>query len=345
MPDPAPTLPLPVLVLSDDRAGHYNLAEGIVAAVARRRPVVVSRLPARRGRWPGNVLAALTSNGAPPGAILRHVYGIDPAAIGNPRLVVSAGAETLAANVAAARIAGARNIFYGSLRRFRARDFSLALTSYADDVTTANQRMVIKPARFDPDTMTPPADPKLAALLIGGDAKGIRYALTDWAQLVVFLRRAHEELGTRWIIANSRRTSEAANEALARLTASGDGTVAAFADVRSGTAGGLEAVLAQAGAVVCTADSSSMLSECIWARRPVLAVSPAAYALEPREHGYRRFLTDRGWTRTLPIGLLEPATWSAAIAQIQPYAGNWQDDLALLLAHKLPDLFAPTPAS
>jgi hypothetical protein len=72
----------------------------------------------------------------------------------------------------------------------------------------------------------------------------------------------------------------------------------------------------------------------------VLAITPAAFRLDAKELAYRRFLADNGWSRTLAIALLSPATLLAALGQIRVYAGNAQDDLSVVLANSLPDLFA-----
>jgi hypothetical protein len=101
----------------------------------------------------------------------------------------------------------------------------------------------------------------------------------------------------------------------------------------------MDTIFAVADAVVATADSSSMISEAVWARRPVLAVSPTAFRLDAKEQAYRRYLADNGWSRTLAIALLSPATFVAALGQIRVYAGNAQEDLAALLATTVPDVF------
>jgi hypothetical protein len=42
--------PLKVIFLADTRPGHYHLAEGVIAALARLRPVEVTRILVHR-RW------------------------------------------------------------------------------------------------------------------------------------------------------------------------------------------------------------------------------------------------------------------------------------------------------
>jgi len=45
-----PVTPLKVILLADTRPGHYHLAEGVIAALARLRPVEVTRILVHR-KW------------------------------------------------------------------------------------------------------------------------------------------------------------------------------------------------------------------------------------------------------------------------------------------------------
>src|SRR5918997_1180402 len=76
---------------------QYHLAEGVIAAARRLRPVEVVRREVRRGAWPGTVLAAYVNAGLSPQWLLRGVYGLDARALPEAALIVSAGGETLAA--------------------------------------------------------------------------------------------------------------------------------------------------------------------------------------------------------------------------------------------------------
>ena len=51
--------PLKALLLSDGRPGHYHLAEGVLAAVARLRPVETVRLEIRSHWQPGRLYDAV----------------------------------------------------------------------------------------------------------------------------------------------------------------------------------------------------------------------------------------------------------------------------------------------
>ena len=78
--------PLKVIFLADTRPGHYHLAQGVIAALARIRPVEVSRILIQRKwivptRWLRRRIAANTFF---PPRMLRMAYRIDADAL--PRL-------------------------------------------------------------------------------------------------------------------------------------------------------------------------------------------------------------------------------------------------------------------
>ena len=253
--------PLRVLLLSDGRPGHFNLSEGIAAALARRRPVKIARLEVRRGRWPGDALAALTNVGLSPAWMLKAVYGIVPANLPQIDVVVSAGAETLAANIACARLLARPNVFYGSLRQFRAESFALVLTSYPRNAGRPHHALALKPASFDPDAFPghPRSAPGLAGphdvgLLIGGNAPGVSFAAEDWSRLVDVIQDVSQQTGKRWIISNSRRSDPAISDRLAAIAADPAGPIRQFIDVRRPPAPPLVDLFARVDAVLCTAE-------------------------------------------------------------------------------------------
>lgn len=334
--------PLDVLYFSDDRPGHYHLTEGILAALGRRRTLAVTRIAVRRPRWltPG-LLWRLTESGLSPGLLLGYAYGLDASSLPKARLVVSAGGDTLAANVSAARLLKADNIFYGSLRRYAPERFSLVLTSYAAKAGRPRHAMTLKPNSLDPGTLNKPdAANGPLGLLVGGDAGTVRFSAADWSQLLDFIPHMATTSGRRWIVSNSRRTPAAVSDRLAALAAADNSPIASFVDVRSSGPGTLGELLGRSYAVLCTADSSSMVSEAVWAQRRVVAIAPQAMMLPADETAYRDYLEHNRWTASLAIAELSPHRLNAALAPLQPLRENPLDSLADLIAERLPQLFA-----
>lgn len=335
---------LEALILSDGRPGHYSLSEGIVTAIAQVREVNLRRMQVERPWWlPARALSYLVNYGVSPEQILRRVYGVDAYALGSPDLIVSAGGDTLAANISAARVTGAANVFYGSLRRYRPSDFSLVLTSYAEQAKGPNRLMTLKPSSNNPDEaeaagsrpVRAPGDfPRVAGLIIGGDAGTVRYTDEDWRELLVFISECAELWGTRWIVSNAPRTPDLVSGMLAGMTGP-QRAVQQFIDIRQVGPGTLGPLLIDSEVIVCTADSSTMLSECVWMRRPVVSVTPRGWALPANEASYREWLSANGWAKQLPIAQLSPDSFLDVLDAIEPLDVNPLDKLAGELKERL----------
>jgi uncharacterized protein len=335
--------PLKALLLSDGRPGHFRLAEGIVAAIRRRRPVDVQWLDCRRGRWPGALLGTASNTAVLDRMLLKTVYGLVPPDVGAFDLVVSAGAETLAANVAFARLCGAANIFYGSLRLFRPENFSLVLTSYARNAARPRHAMVLKPSGIPwlverPQAVGSARPPKKAALLLGGNAGTTTFGPTDWDRLLAFVKDTHAAHGTRWIVANSRRTPEAIGDRLMVEAALPNTPIKRFVDARAPNVATLAAVFAEAEAVLVTDDSSSMVSEAISAGLPTIGARPALHTLPLDEAGYRTYLKDNRWHQVMDIAALTPVSWLPALEELAPLQQDPLEQLADLITAQIPGL-------
>jgi len=338
---------LTALLLSDDRPGHYHLSEGVIAAAQRLQPVSVLRLVVRR-RWSGSVLAAFTNAHFPADWLLRVGYGLSAAQIPHVDFVVSAGAETLAANIAVARLTGAPNIFCGTLRRYKPDGLRLVLTSYASHAQRPRHVMVLKPSalnrealgrRFNGVSLEAPL--RELGLLIGGDSRECQYQVGEWQRLLDLVERAHQTLGVRWHISNSRRTPASVSDLVAQHAAHSSG-IASFVDVRVAGHGTLDRVLGRVHAVLCTDDSSTMISECVSAGIPVLGARPILARFTPVEQGYRQYLADNGWYRSVPIADLTPQTLLDELAHIRPLTEDTLEKLAAILCEHLPELFLQT---
>ncbi len=331
------------LLLSDGLPGHYNLAEGVIGAVGTLAPVEIIRIEVRRPDWmPPRILSGLLNAGLGPALILKWIYHLDPSALPRADLVVSAGGDTLAANVCATRLIGAPNIFYGSLRRYRAQDFRLVLTSYVRDARSPHRVRTLKPSPINPETIEPITGPTLlpavAGLLIGGDAGTVRFTHSDWDFLMDLVRATHRQFGTRWIVSNSRRTPEPVSDQITAMYSEHDGPIVEFIDVRSGGTGALARLFKGSAAVVCTVDSSSMVSEAVWLRRPLVTVSPADFALPHDESLYRAYLHENGWCRELTLAKASPTALIDALRAITPLKINPRVQLGQIIAREIPEL-------
>ncbi|MEZ5776140.1 MAG: ELM1/GtrOC1 family putative glycosyltransferase [Hyphomicrobiaceae bacterium] len=340
---------LRALILSDGRPGHYHLAEGVVAALGRLGPVTTRTVAMKASRRvPPRLLAALMRLGlVGAGTGLSLSTGLSRADLPDADLVVSAGGDTIIANWAAARLLGARNIFCGTLRRLPPEAFGLVVSSYERHRGLPRHLVTLKPNRMDPDELTgrgdraPLADgrpPSVAGLLVGGDSGLFHYRPDEWQRVLDFAGEMSRLHGTRWIIATSRRTP--ANVAdMAVALAGRPGVVLDLIDYRTAGPGTLPSVFARSDVILASEDSSTMVSEAVTMRLPVIGVSPADHAFKPEEAEYRRLMQREGWCRFLPIAELSPQSFLSALAAIEPLRENHLDRLARALDERLPGLW------
>ena len=343
---------LTALLLVDGKPGHYHQSEGVIAAIRRMRLVTSHRLEVRRRLFvPTRILLQLVNRGVAPAVILRLGYGIDAASLPKAEVVVSAGGDTLAANAAAAKLLSAANIFCGRLRRLAPEHVKLVIVSLERIADQPNHLVALPPSPIDLGVAAAVSNgaaerfgrskpPARVGVLIGGNSGAYRYRSEDWLQLTAFLREAHRLYGVRWLATTSRRSGRFIADALATMAQTGEGGLETFIDFRTAGAGTLPAIFAAAHAILCTDDSTTMISEAIAARLPVVSVAPATSAVEPREAEFRQVLTREGWYRSLPLAGLTPDTFLAALEEISPRTGSQLDELAAAMSRRLPELFA-----
>ena len=182
--------------------------------------------------------------------------------------------------------------------------------------------------------------PARVGVLIGGNSGAHRYGSEDWLQLTRFLHDANRAHGMRWLAATSRRSGSFIGDALAAMAARKEGGLDTFIDFRTAGPGTLPQIFAAADAILCTDDSTTMISEAVGACLPVVSVAPAATVLEAREAEYRQFLASEGWYRSLALPQLTPDTFLAALEEITPRTSSQLDELAAAVSGRLPELFA-----
>ena len=342
--------PLRVLFLSDTYPGHHNFADGVLAAIKILRPVdpIIVRSRAAPNIRMRMVRPLTRGSRSALQAALVLGYGINPTRLPDAELVLSGGGETLAANVAAARLLHAKNIFCGSVRGgIEARQFSLVVNSYDEDDGPENHISTLKPSIFGSEHFIRPSPyvpfgadltPKMGGLLLGGDSGFFRYRFAEWVELRDRIVRISKATGIRWIISTSRRTPNRVADLFVSL-AEDDQIVDHLIDFRSSGPGSLFDLFDRSEIVVCTADSSSMLSETIAVRLPVVALYPERHGFKPPEAAYREKIRSLNWARYAAITELGEDTLLHYLSEIVPREADHLTELSQSIKEKLPTLF------
>lgn len=332
-----------VLVLTDGVAGHDRSSHGVVTALARERTVAAQWIGIEEvgggSRRFARVAAALGDHDR----FLHRRVRIAPERVApafhaaaaaewpaQADVVVSTGPSTAAANIAAARRLGARNVYCG-FPKWPVLGYTVLLSP----VPSRSKRVahVPRPSDIDAADFPPPrplarAGERVIALLFGGESKHYRYTAGDMDALAASLSGLIAALpDARFLLFDSRRTDAVLFD---RLVA---GLPAERVDVRRFAAGGVASNRDAFGAdlVLVSADSLSMITESLAAARPTLVIRAAGY------HGPRR---DREEIDAMQrSGLIATETFAtidraAALAAPRPPQVSQTAALAQLLASR-----------
>lgn len=270
-------------LLNDGRAGHMNQAKGLIALLEEHgQTFQVDTIDCHPRLKLANRLGTWWLNTLPPGASAHLAllgYRMSTLPSGRPDLILSAGGDTAVANAALARQLNAPNLFIGSRRRLRPERFTLYLTLEAQGGTN-NLVMPIPPSPLTPAhcraegsaLRAAHGDAPLWAILIGGTGAGFTYTNADWDALAEGLNSLSRRFGGRWLLTTSRRTGGAVEQYLrTRLhpDSLADATWYHHAPRKV-----MAAYLGAADAILCTADSMSMLADGLNAGKAVTSLWP-----------------------------------------------------------------------
>ena len=323
-----------ILLLSDGRPGHFRQSEAIVLALSRRMAIKVERIELTKPRIFPRRLARYVALYAPPGLALSWLYGLKD--YPKPDAIVSAGGNTLAANIALAKKHRVPNIFTGTPRHVGRENFSLVLTPYKSEGALANTAYALKPCALDPEQFPAPKRWPAAsfriAVFIGGPTPAADFSLFDWQALIHLIWTIAKELDIRFTVVTSRRTPDAFYMALNLIIGHKD-IVERFIDHRQAGTGSIAEAYA-ADAIFATSDSMSMITEGVAARRPVIVLTPAS--TKPfRDNEAVDDLAADNRVAVLPVREATPKQITAKLTSLTPMTENHLDHLANIVAAAL----------
>lgn len=323
-----------ILLLHDEKPGHYNQSEGVVAALGRLGPLSVARIAVPGGGvLPARMIRRMIGR-VPLGLLerLARVYRLRPKEA--PDLIVSAGGETLIPNVLLARRLGVPNIFSGSVRGIAPSNFAAIL--HIDPTLEGIPPYIIglKPSPIDPGDRDRPAQPiRRVAAMIGGPTDA--HLFTDGE--IERFSRALGASSLAWSIASSRRTPESWNAIFTGVAERNDRVT--FRDFSTEGPGGIDALLDGADMAVVTDDSVSMISEGIARRMPTVSLEPERMIKPLADQAYLDLLRQRRWCVSLTVARFDDKALLDAAARCDPMRENHLDILAENLRNALPGLF------
>ena len=339
--------PLRILTLLINKIGHRHQAEGVAHVMGRMREAEVDRLEVVP-RWfvppPLRQLGVDRFHFLPPAFWLKHLYGIDVAALRRPDVIVGSGRPAVAVGLLLKRHFGVPYVYSGLARGIAtAAQIDLLLVAMRSWAEVPNAVLAPPPCLIEPDRLPIPREltglgdlaGATVGVLLGGKAHSHRFAEADWADIARLVVEMRRRFGVRVLVGNSRRTGDAGSDRFAALDR--DGAIDRFVDWRragSGSAGEFFA----ADALMVTEDSVAMMSEAVAAQRRVIA-------LRPRDHEPTLVdevvgaLVEDGALAVVPLAEANVDDLAATLLRLTPRRTDHRDEIAAALAARLPGLF------
>lgn len=268
-------------------------------------------------------------------ALMRLTYMFFPLPKRKFDLIISAGGQTAAANMLLSRIYKAPNIFCGSHRNAKPKNFAQVLIPYSHMEGTLNHSVLLKPSPVDPDKMRAPLsltndnEPKklTGAILLGASTSEYSYTFEDWTQILDITRMGEATGLVEWVATSSPRTPDQIGDLFAERALS-DSALKEFVDFRTTGPGSIGRLVEAADFIIATEDSSSMVIEAICARRPTIAIAPKSKSPKEVEEKMLDELVGKKWLARLDIDENLNTHITAALSDLQPMEENHLDALA-----------------
>ena len=331
-----------VLIISDGRIGHIHRSEGLFEAINKFHSTSVHTLKISSNFLIPKALLPRLARILSPALYLWFVHGLRGQAwrgMFDQRvdLIISAGGATLGANRALAVLADIPNIYIGKLRHIQRSDIALSLTPYAIRGTPVLRTLPVQPVKINPDDFPVPQQlgtlndksPFSLGVLIGGPTKDVPFNHADWKKLAELIKEIAELGHITLVISTSPRTPDI----VYTLLGEGLGSNVSLIDFRTSGPNSAHPVFS-CDAILVTADSSSMATEAIAARRPVIVLQSHAPAptedlaeLERQESENRLAI--------IPLKSANAATIINAARTLEPLKVNHLDILGATILEDL----------
>jgi len=314
-----------ILKISDGKAGHLTVTDGVIEAIEKNCPVEVDLLTVRlrakfliplmklilKSRW----LNDRVSNAQ---WLISFFYKLSDISGKTADLVISTGGDTAFLNIWLSQRLDAKNIYCSSLRGVDPAQFSLivgtidygvpnAVTLEMAPVKTGMADTAARTEAFCKEKGLQQTD-RYYTLLIGGNGAGYRYGQNDLKLLAEKFMACVRRDGAKALITTSRRTGEENERFLEEILSPYHEDIAYQVYFGKNPEKVVAVFLALASSVFVTEESGSMITEAVLSKKPVFTIRPQHVKEQKRYNLFldtlfakkriKRVKTEDAWTDT-----------------------------------------------
>lgn len=308
-----------VLKISDGKAGHISISDGIIEAIGKYNDIEIKELHLKlrvklflqiiKFILKYDLLYAkfVTSNW-----FMHFLYDNYSDIDSEIDFVVSAGGDTMFANIWLSKKLNAKNIFFSFSKKINPKYFTLVLSTL-DELNTPNSiKLNILPAGANSNNLNIKIEEfcrqnnlnlksKYFTLLIGGNGSGYKYKHNDYVNLVNNFMKIVKENNAKALITTSRRTG-VNNEKLLKELFDKHGEDVAYSVYYDANPERIISIyLALTTAIFVTEDSGSMIAESISCKKPVFTLFPETVKKQQKYHLMIKDLSNKQVIHSLSI--------------------------------------------
>ncbi len=274
-----------LLIIKDKRPGHYNQSIGIAESFkVFNKSVNIEFIDIEiRSKFLRKVLTWIVNNFLQFGndmysfKYLKLFYKEYSLPQNIPEIIISTGGDTANINVWFSRTYKTKNIFNGRLRGQKENFFNIITTliplGYKNELILDIAPSLISKNKIEKYAQTFKKKNSLGnryyTLLIGGDGAGYNYNKDFYNKLISFVKRISKKEKVKWLITTSRRTPLDVEKYLKNELSN---CCDYFVDYNRNSQKVLMPFLGLGEIVFVTEDSSSMISEAVSAKKPVITL-------------------------------------------------------------------------
>ena len=307
-----------ILVIKDDKPGHYNQTEGLLLSLKEIYPEVnVEYIDVEiQSKISRKILRVLLNSiesffGKRDNAkYIKYFYSVYTLPTFAPDLIISTGGNTANLNVWFSKMYQSKNILNGKLRGLKEELFNYVTTvidlGYKNQILIDVAPNTIRQEILKESSLTFMQKNSLYetyyTLLIGGDGAGYYYDDIFYENLIQAVINISKRDKIKWLITTSRRTPQQIEYKLKRELEGYYGYFVAYNEKPEKV---LFPFFGLSKAIFVTEESSSMISEGISARKPLYTITP--YEAKP-DKNYREIIEkflEKGLIKSIPISQLE----------------------------------------
>ena len=295
---------LNVLIITDKRAGHESLSNGLAKNLEKRWRVQSYKIESQiRAKFLKKIatfiLNTIKLNRKNIPFFIKLLYkNFSMDFDKNYDLIISTGGDTSFLNILLANYLKIPNIYCSSLRGLKNTHFSYIISIIDNHI---QNEIVVDTPPIHVELQNKTLSGEYIAILIGGATKNYSFSDDDFVEIVKNSIELAKSRGYKILLSTSRRTPIEVENRLERICEEEKEIVKESVLFNKKPKKIVNYFLSNASVVFCTEDSGSMITESIIAKKRVYTIKPKKRKLNRLYKLFMKNLTDKGYIYSTEI--------------------------------------------